>query len=76
MAKEFEKAGLPTVQVCTITSIALSLGVSRIVPALGIPHPLGDPRLSRDEEQSVRKALVHKALRALGLQITEPQVLT
>lgn len=74
MAKEFERAGIPTVQLCTITSIARSLGVSRIVPALGIPHPVGNPRLSKEEEGRVRNALVRKALQALAVNVEQPQI--
>ncbi len=52
--------------VCTLTSIAESVGANRIVPALGIPHPLGDPRLPGDEEKRLRKERLLEAVRKLG----------
>ena len=63
--KELEKAGIPTVLICTLTSIAVTVGANRVVPALGIPHPLGDPRLAPAEETSARKNLVAQALHLL-----------
>ena len=35
---------------------------NRIVPGLGIPHPLGDPNVSPEEERGKRKVLVERAL--------------
>jgi betaine reductase len=69
MAKEIERAGIPTVHVCTIVPISKTVGANRIVPAVAIPHPLGDPSKSREEEKSIRRRLVEKALRALQTRI-------
>ena len=69
MAKEIERAGIPTVHVCTIVPISKTVGANRIVPAVAIPHPLGDPSKSRDEEKALRRKLVEKALRALQTKI-------
>lgn len=69
MAKEIEKAGIPTVHVCTIVPISKTVGANRIVPAVAIPHPLGDPGKSREEEKSLRRKLVEKALHALETKI-------
>ena len=74
MVKELDRAGIPTVLVCSLVSIAQSVGANRIVPGLGIPHPLGDPRLNREEQKKLRKALVEKALRALTTLLTEQRV--
>jgi glycine reductase len=69
MAKEIERAGIPAVHVCTIVPISKTVGANRIVPAVAIPHPLGDPSKSREEEKSLRRKLVEKALLALGTKI-------
>ena len=69
MAKEIERAGIPVVHVCTIVPISRTVGANRIVPAVAIPHPLGDPGKSRDEEKTLRRRLVEKALRALQTRI-------
>jgi betaine reductase len=69
MAKEIERAGIPTVHICSIVPISKTVGANRIVPAVAIPHPLGDPSKSRDEEKALRRRLVEKALRALQTKI-------
>ena len=71
MTKAIETYGLPTVQVCSITSIAQVVGANRIVRAVSIPHPFGDPALSREEEFSLRTSLVQRALHALETPIDE-----
>lgn len=69
MAKEIERAGIPAVHICSIVPISRTVGANRIVPAIAIPHPLGDPTRTRDEEKALRRALVEKALRALETKI-------
>ena len=44
MVKEVERAGIPVVHICTVTPISMTVGANRIVPAIAIPHPLGDPK--------------------------------
>ncbi|OTA41005.1 MAG: glycine reductase [Symbiobacterium thermophilum] len=65
MVKEIERAGIPVVHVCTVVPISLTVGANRIVPAVAIPHPLGNPALPPDEERALRRRLVMKALQAL-----------
>lgn len=65
MVKEIERAGIPVVHVCTVVPISLTVGANRIVPAVAIPHPLGNPALPPDEERALRRRLVIKALQAL-----------
>ena len=74
MAKEIERIGIPTVHICSIVPISKTVGANRIVPAIAIPHPLGDPGKSREEEKPLRRALVEKALRALGTRIEEQTI--
>jgi glycine reductase complex component B subunit gamma len=74
MAKEIERAGIPAVHICSIVPISRTVGANRIVPAIAIPHPLGDPTRTRDEEKTLRRALVEKALRALETKIDEQTV--
>ncbi len=57
------------VHVCTVVPISLTVGANRIVPAVAIPHPLGNPKLSRDEEKALRRQLVEKALQALQTEV-------
>ncbi len=74
MAKEIEKAGILTVHICTIVPISQTVGANRIVPAVAIPHPLGDPSISEDEEKRLRRALVEKALRAMTTKIEDQTI--
>ena len=74
MVKELERAGLPVVHVCTVTPISLTVGANRIVPAIAIPHPLGNPALDKDEEKKLRRKLVEKALGALQTEVDGQKV--
>lgn len=72
--KEIERAGLPAVHICSIVPISKTVGANRIVPAIAIPHPLGDPAKSPAEEVEIRRALVEKALVALETAIEDQTV--
>lgn len=74
MVKEIERAGLPVVHMCTVVPISLTVGANRIVPTVAIPHPLGNPSLSAEDEYSLRKKLVLKALRALQTPVDGQKV--
>ena len=74
MVKEIERAGLPVVHVCTIVPISLTVGANRIVPAIAIPYPLGDPTKPFEEEKALRRHIVEKALSALQTPVTEQTV--
>jgi glycine reductase len=74
MAKAIETLGLPTVNVCAIISISQVVGANRIVRAVSIPHPFGDPALSRQEEFHLRKSLVLRALKALETPIEDQRL--
>lgn len=54
---------------CTVTPISLTVGANRIVPTVAIPHPLGNPAYTMDEELELRKELVDKALKALQTEV-------
>ncbi len=55
--------------VCTVTPISMTVGANRIVPAIAIPHPLGNPALDKDEEKKLRRGIVEKALEALATEV-------
>ena len=69
MVKEIERAGLPVVHICTVTPISMTVGANRIVPAIAIPHPLGNPALDKAEEKVLRRHIVEKALEALTTEV-------
>lgn len=74
MAKEIERAGMPVVHICSIITISQTVGANRIIPAIAIPHPLGNPKVSHNEEQDLRRKLLKKALKALQTPIEEQTV--
>jgi len=74
MVKGIEAAGFPVVHMCTVTPISMTVGANRIVPTIAIPHPLGNPALSREEEKTLRRGLVEKALRALTTEVSEQTI--
>ncbi len=74
MAKEIERAGIPTVHICTIVPISKTVGAIRIVPAIAIPHPLGNPKVSPEEEKAIRRGLIEKALKALQTKVEDQMI--
>lgn len=72
--KEIEKLGIPVVHMSTITTISESVGANRIVPTIAIPYPVGNPKVSKEEEYELRKELVKKAVEALGTKIEEQRI--
>ena len=74
MVKEIERAGIPVVHVCTVTPISMTVGANRIVPAIAIPHPLGHPALTPEEEYNLRKKIVNRALEALTTEVKDQTI--
>jgi len=62
------------VHVCTVTPISMTVGANRIVPAVAIPHPLGNPELDPEEEKALRRGIVLKALEALQTKISDQTI--
>lgn len=69
MVKEIERVGIPVVHMCTVVPISLTIGANRIVPAIGIPYPLGDPTLGEEKSKRIRRQLVERALKALQTEV-------
>ncbi len=74
MAKELERAGIPTTLICTIVPVATALGSNRVVAAKAITHPLGDPSLPAEQELAFRESLVRRAPAAPATGVREPTV--
>ena len=74
MVKAIEATGIPVVHICTIVPISLTVGANRIVPAVAIPHPLGNPNLSKEDEKKLRRELVERALKALTTPVDSQTV--
>ena len=74
MVKEIERAGIPVVHICSIVPIFMAAGANRIIPAVGIPYPVENPGLPKEDELQVRRRIVKKALEALSTDIEEQTV--
>lgn len=55
--------------ICTVTPISMTVGANRIVPAIAIPYPLGNPAVDMAEEKVIRRRIVEKALNALVSEV-------
>ena len=74
MVKAIEAYGIPVVHIATVVPISQTVGANRIVPTIAIPHPLGNPALSHEEEYKLRKSLVDKALKALTTEVDKQTI--
>lgn len=59
---------------CTVTPISMTVGANRILPTIAIPHPLGNPALTAEEEKTLRRDLVVKALDALATEVEDQTI--
>lgn len=60
--------------ICTVVPISLTVGANRIIPAVAIPHPLGNPALNEKDEKALRSVIVSRALTALETPIDKQTV--
>ena len=74
MVKAIEAYGIPVVHIATVVPITQTVGANRIVPAIAIPHPLGNPALTHEEEKALRRKIVERALEALETPVDEQTV--
>ena len=74
MVKEIERVGIPVVHMCTVTPISMTVGANRIVPTIAIPHPLGNPALAPEDEKTLRRKLVLRALEALTTEVDDQTI--
>jgi glycine/betaine/sarcosine/D-proline reductase family selenoprotein B len=62
LAKEIERAGIPTVFVTSLPTIATMIGANRIVRGPAITHPFG-------LDESERRRIVERALEMLETEV-------
>jgi betaine reductase len=62
------------VLITAMTAMAQSAGANRILSAGRIPHPVGDPSRSPEEEFAWRQGVVRRALDALATTLDKPRV--
>lgn len=74
MVKEIERYGIPIIHMATITTISESVGANRIVPTVAIPYPVGNPDLSSDDENKLRRNLLDRAMNAFSNEVEGPTI--
>jgi glycine reductase len=52
--------------------ISRHLGVNRIVAAVGIPYPCGNPNITAEADVELRREITYTALKALTEGVTAP----
>jgi glycine reductase len=76
ISKELERAGLPVALISAMYPVAQQVRANRIVKGVSIPHPCGDPGLSKELDARLRREIVKTALRALESEVKGPTVFT
>ncbi len=72
ISKELEKAGLPVALISAMFPVAQQVRANRIVKGVSIPHPCGDPSLSKELDARLRREIVRTALKALESAVEGP----
>ncbi|MBI4558880.1 MAG: hypothetical protein HY706_14955 [Candidatus Hydrogenedentes bacterium] len=72
MAKEVERAGIPTVLITGLSTVALKVGANRVLQGKRFSHPCGNPALKPEDEQTWRLELLRTALRAFTTPVSMP----
>jgi betaine reductase len=76
ISKELDRAGLPVSMITAMYPVAEQVGASRIVKAVAIPHPCGDPSLPAELDAQLRREIVATALKALEAKVESSTVFT
>jgi glycine reductase len=76
ISKELDRAGIPAAVVTAMYPVAEQVGASRIVKAVAIPHPCGDPSLPPELDAKLRQEIVSTALKALEAKVETTTVFT
>jgi len=56
MAKEVERAGIPTVLITSLSTVALKVGANRVLQGKRFSHPCGNPALDAADEALKRRS--------------------
>jgi len=62
LAEELENAGIPSVLITALPTIAAHLGTGRILRGVAIAHPVGDPSAPTAEEVALRERILSRAV--------------
>lgn len=59
-------------QISSLIKIPEMMGIKRIIGGIGVPYPLGNPHVSKAEEERTRQKYVERALRLLEQPLIDP----
>ena len=74
IAREIERIGIPVAHITTMSLISKQTGANRIVTAIKIPHPCGDPDSPPDTDRALRRGIVKTAFEVLQTDVSEPTI--
>ncbi len=74
IARELEKEGIPVAHITAMTMLSKQIGANRVVTGTKIPHPCGDPNLSTEDDEALRRAIINCALDVLQIDVEGPTV--
>ncbi|MBI4320495.1 MAG: hypothetical protein HY675_18555 [Chloroflexi bacterium] len=69
-----DRAGLPTVLITALLSVASRAGTNRVVRGCRFQHPLGDPSRTAEGESKWRLRVVRTAVQALATRVDGPTI--
>ncbi len=67
---------MPVVQITAVPNVAEMVGVFRILEGESVTCVVGDPSLSKEEEQHMRRRYMRRALEILEMTVSRPQIFT
>lgn len=62
LEKEIERVGIPAVLITALIPTAKTVSANRVVQGVAITNPVGNPRISEEEEKILRRNIVESAL--------------
>lgn len=71
MVKEIDRLGIPIVHITNLISVAKVTGSNRIIPGIGLVSPCSDPLLSAEDQKTMQKKYMERALKALSTDVSE-----
>ena len=76
IASAIERVGIPVVQITAVPAIGKWIGAPRVLRGEGITNPLGNNRLTREQEKRLRREYLLRALELLQTDVKHKQSFT
>ena len=76
MTSRIEKLGIPIVQITAVPNVAQMVGVNRVLSGQSVTCVVGKSVLTREQEKSLRRKYVLRALEILQMDLEGPELFT